>query len=121
MERKGIKLLEELLQTEKNYIEQLSEIIKYLDYTEKSKMPENLKQSGKIRIVFGNIRKLVEFHETKIYPDIERTISTDDVTILSKLFSRRKNEFKYIYGIFCMNHQKSKSILHEFQEYFTVS
>ena len=42
MERKGIKLLEELLQTEKNYIEQLSEIIKYLDYTEKSKMPENL-------------------------------------------------------------------------------
>ena len=52
-------------------------------------------------------------------PEIEKAM--DDVDILAKLFTKRKDDFKHKYGKFCMNYPKAEFILSEYEEYFNVS
>ena len=64
----------ELVSTEKNYIKDLTQMMKYMDYIEKSKrneegiapMPIGLKR-GKDNIAFGNLRDVLEFHQKQVY------------------------------------------------------
>ena len=66
----AVQNLIELVSTEKNYLKELMEIMKYKDYTIKSKkreegvapMPEGL-MKGKDKIAFGNIQELLDFHQ----------------------------------------------------------
>ena len=121
----AFKKLEELVKTEKSYINDLKEMNLYIAYMEKSRkrekgvveMPKGLK-IGKDKIVFANIQALLEFHE-RILPDIEKC--PGDPTILPKIFTRNKDAMKRRYGLFCINKPKSDYIQSEFEDYFSVS
>ena len=66
----AVQNLIELVSTEKNYLKELMEIMKYKDYTFKSKkreegvapMPEGL-MKGKDKIAFGNIQEILDIHQ----------------------------------------------------------
>ena len=121
----AFKKLEELVKTEKSYINDLKEMNLYIAYLEKSRkrekgvveMPKGLK-TGKDKIVFANIQALLEFHE-RILPDIEKC--PDNPNILPKIFTRNKDAMKRRYGLFCINKPKSDYIQSEFEDYFSVS
>ena len=71
----GIKKIEELIQTEKKYIDDLKCISLFYNYLQNSKlkptpsgvapMPEDL-SDGRDRIVFANSRDLLDFHQRSV-------------------------------------------------------
>ena len=84
---KAMASIKELIQTEKNYIENLKAIQSYFNYFEKSKadaspnetdkrkfsisdairkMPERLR-SGRYKICMGNFKALLNFHERYLF------------------------------------------------------
>ena len=114
--------IKELHKTEISYIKDLKEIDKYLSFLEEPRgrnIPEDLLRHGKFRIVFGNIRDLIDFHQSIVLPQFERSL--DDVTILASLFIGRKDDFNKKYCKFCLNHPMSEYILNQYEPFFKVS
>ena len=121
----AFKKLEELVATEESYIKDLYEMNEYIEYLEnikkrkeKDEMPKDLK-IGKVRIVFANIKDLLDFHEKELLPEIEKC--PNDPKQLPKLFARNRDKMKAKYGKFCINKPKSDFIHSQYEDYFSVS
>ncbi len=54
-----------------------------------------------------------------VLPELEK--ATEDVTVLLKLFQKRKNDLKEKYGRFCINKPKSEYIISQYEDFFNVS
>jgi hypothetical protein len=105
----------------------LAEIVDgYLAYMEQSlkepkpegmlAVPADLASRNKYRIVFGNVRDLLDYHTKIILPEIERSVG--NASVLSALFSGRRDSLKSKYGRFCLNKPKSEYVITEQSEYF---
>lgn len=115
--------LQELLDNEKQYIEDLKSAIEvYEDYGLKSladpsllQMPEDLKD-GKFKHLFANIGELYEFHSVKVLPNMEQCIEMPE--LLYTLFTAWKREFCNFYGKYSASLNKLSSIFVANANYF---
>lgn len=126
----AMKTVNELIQSEENYIDSLKNINAFFAYMEKSKaipavkgivsMPSGL-ADGKDRILFGNSRALLDFHQGCILPELRKIKTVEDVHHLQDVFRKRKDTMKEKYGKFCINLSMAQYIFNEFQHYLNVS
>ncbi len=126
---KCMKIIDELIRTEVNYISDLNKIDSFYAYVDKSKkvpkpmgivkLPAGL-EGGKDRMVFGNARDLLDFHERMILPELQKVRGVADVHILANLFVQRKDLFKQKYGKYCANLPRGAFIVDEFESYFEL-
>ncbi|CAG2201059.1 Rho guanine nucleotide exchange factor 25 [Mytilus edulis] len=78
-------VMQELLDTEKDYVKDLGLIVEgYMEYLKEHGMPEDLQ--GKDKIVFGNIHQIYDWHRENFSPEIEKAVW--DVDQLGSLFTR---------------------------------
>jgi hypothetical protein len=53
-------------------------------------------------------------------PALEKALDEDDISVIAKLFTYRKELLKEKYGKFCINKPKSEFIVSQFEVYFNV-
>merc|ERR1711879_203420 len=88
--------LQELLETERTYIEKLEQCCHYIQFIEESKqkedhelpMPKELKD-GRDRIIFGNIAHIHEWHRDNFLKNLENCIESGLIVDLAKLFKEK--------------------------------
>eukprot|EP00092_Neocalanus_flemingeri_P010030 GFUD01010810.1.p1 GENE.GFUD01010810.1~~GFUD01010810.1.p1 ORF type:complete len:440 (+),score=101.66 GFUD01010810.1:96-1415(+) len=120
-ERKHAKL-EELLQMEENYLEDLLKISSFISEVKKSKedpeypvqMPDELKRM--FWVFVGNFHEIRDFHKDVFTERIRSSIWRAD--LMRDLFRRRECDMKSRYGKYCNNWKKSEYILKKFDSYF---
>ncbi|XP_067936913.1 rho guanine nucleotide exchange factor 25-like [Watersipora subatra] len=103
-------VLQELLETEKDYVEDLSRIVNgYMETLKTMDLPEDL--IGKDKIVFGNIHQIYDFHKDTFLPEVDRLVA--DAHGLGLLFKRYEKRL-YMYVKYCENKPKSEFIVAEY-------
>ena len=117
---------EELLDTEKRYVEALKEIVHgYIPMMDRHKhqpdehglqMPKDL-IGGKDRILRGNIKALLSFHENVILPEFHKAAESDP-RHFEVIFRRHMDSFKAEYGEYCLDLPKSQLICGQNTDYF---
>ena len=115
--------LEELKQTEENYLRDLKRIHSFINVDmKKSKddpdyplqMPELLKEMEYICI--GNFNDVFDFHQEVFSNELISGIKCAEKT--RDLLRKRNYDMKNRYGTFCSNWTKSEYILQKFKSYF---
>ena len=136
--KKRAFVLQELLETERDYVKDLAAICEdYLPNMKEDTLPEGL-QGKKDKVIFGNVQSIFEFHRDILLPDLEKysagflpdnqqqedgsqTISTSTLN-LQLVFcgprGERQRRLEYIYNVYCENKPKSEAIVGEFDAYF---
>lgn len=101
--------LTELLQTEKDYVRTLNQIIEgYLKPTRSPISPPELKQS--VRLIFGNILDIHFFHSEFFLVELSECLTSHDI---AECFMRNSEHF-YMYSFYCMNKYKSDIFLNTY-------
>ena len=107
-------VMQELFDTEKDYVKDLGLIIEgYMEYLKEHGMPEDLQ--GKDKIVFGNIHQIYDWHRETFLPEVEKCV--DDVDQIASIFTRYERRL-YMYVKYCENKPKSEFIVTEYIEVF---
>ncbi|CAC5361523.1 TRIO [Mytilus coruscus] len=107
-------VMQELLDTEKDYVKDLGLIVEgYMEYLKEHGMPEDLQ--GKDKIVFGNIHQIYDWHRENFSPEVEKAVW--DVDQLGSLFTRYERRL-HMYVKYCENKPKSEYIVAEYIEVF---
>lgn len=110
--KKRTFVLKELIQTEKDYVKSLGEVVEgFIVELAKPETPEELK--GKTRVLFGNIQQIYEWHKSKFLKELEKCEDAPEKLASCFLTSERylKN-----YIFYCQNKPKSMNLVHEFRE-----
>ena len=110
--------LQELLESELTYVQDLEQCVDYIKYMRESKdkeeadipMPEDLK-AGKDRMVFGNIEAIFEWHRDFFRKNLEKCIKQP--LELGQLFKKSERKFQ-MYVVYCQNKPKSEFIVSEY-------
>ena len=117
--------LQELLESEKTYVQDLEQCVEYIKFMRVSKdaeepeviMPEDLRE-GKDRMVFGNIEAIFEWHRDFFIKNLEKSIANP--VELGNLFKKYDRKFQ-MYVVYCQNKPKSEFIVSEYiDSYFEV-
>ncbi|KAK3095367.1 hypothetical protein FSP39_013819 [Pinctada imbricata] len=103
-------VLNELIETEKTYVSQLSDILNgYYSKMEERSMqhliPEELK--GKRDILFGNLEQIYKFHNDTFLQELENC--QDMPAKVGACFANRKEEF-HLYSLYCQNKKRSEAL-----------
>ncbi|CAH3018961.1 unnamed protein product [Porites evermanni] len=110
--KKRTFVLKELIQTERDYVKSLGEVVEgFFPELAKPETPEQLQ--GKTRVLFGNIQQIYEWHKTKFVKELEKCEDAPEKLASCFLNSERQLKF-YIY--YCQNKPKSMSLVHEFRD-----
>lgn len=107
-------VLNELIQTEKDYVKDLGTVVEVIMKRIKEKgVPEDME--GKDKIVFGNIHQIYDWHKDFFVGELEKCL--DDHEHLAELFIKHERRL-HMYVIYCQNKPKSEFIVAEYDTYF---
>ncbi|XP_042559276.1 dynamin-binding protein isoform X2 [Clupea harengus] len=105
MLEKRSKVIEELLQTEKDYIKDLQMCVKEIIQPLKQKQVPNVDHDG----LFGNIGSVIDL-SCRLYKSL---VDTDSI---GKVFLDFKVELEEVYKIYCQNHDDAISLLESYEK-----
>ncbi|KAK5860780.1 hypothetical protein PBY51_022238 [Eleginops maclovinus] len=107
-------VLNELIQTEKDYVKDLGIVVEgFMKRIEEKGTPDDMK--GKDKIVFGNIHQIYDWHRDFFVGEVEKCL--DDHELLSELFIKHERRL-HMYVIYCQNKPKSEYIVAEYDTFF---
>ncbi|XP_041858726.1 kalirin isoform X2 [Melanotaenia boesemani] len=107
-------VLNELIQTEKDYVKDLGIVVEgFMKQIEEKGVPDEMK--GKDKIVFGNIHQIYDWHRDFFVGELEKCL--DDHEHLPELFIRHERRL-HMYVVYCQNKPKSEYIVAEHDTYF---
>uniref|UniRef100_A0A452QQT0 Kalirin RhoGEF kinase n=1 Tax=Ursus americanus TaxID=9643 RepID=A0A452QQT0_URSAM len=107
-------VLNELVQTEKDYVKDLGIVVEgFMKRIEEKGVPEDMR--GKDKIVFGNIHQIYDWHKDFFLAELEKCIQEQDR--LAQLFIKHERKL-HIYVWYCQNKPRSEYIVAEYDAYF---
>lgn len=107
-------VLNELIQTEKDYVKDLGIVVEgFMKKIKEKGVPEDMK--GKDAIVFGNIHQIYDWHLDFFVGEMERCI--EDNEKVPELFIKHERRL-HMYVVYCQNKPKSEYIVAEYDSYF---
>ncbi|KAM4559204.1 kalirin isoform 1-T1 [Odontesthes bonariensis] len=107
-------VLNELIQTEKDYVKDLGIVVEgFMNWIKDKGVPDDMK--GKDKIVFGNIHQIYEWHRDFFVGELEKCL--DDHEHLAELFIKHERRL-HMYVIYCQNKPKSEYIVAEYDSFF---
>uniref|UniRef100_A0A671Z382 Kalirin RhoGEF kinase n=1 Tax=Sparus aurata TaxID=8175 RepID=A0A671Z382_SPAAU len=110
-------VLNELIQTEKDYVKDLGIVVEgFMKKIEEKGVPDDMK--GKDKIVFGNIHQIYDWHREFFVGELEKCL--EDNEHLPELFIKHERRL-HMYVVYCQNKPKSEFIVAEYDTYFDVS
>uniref|UniRef100_A0A8C5CQ04 Non-specific serine/threonine protein kinase n=1 Tax=Gadus morhua TaxID=8049 RepID=A0A8C5CQ04_GADMO len=113
-EREGLFVLNELIQTEKDYVKDLGIVVEgFMKTMEETVVPEDMK--GKDKMVFGNIHQIYDWHRDFFVGELEKCL--EDHQLLPQLFIKHARRL-HMYVVYCQNKPKSEFIVAEYDKYF---
>ncbi|KAI1892240.1 hypothetical protein AGOR_G00131320 [Albula goreensis] len=109
---KSMYVLNELIETEKLYVDDLALIVEgYLATMNTKGVPEDMK--GKDKIVFGNIHQIYDWHKDYFLGELQKSVSEPER--LAQLFIKHERRL-HMYVVYCQNKPKSEHIVSEYIE-----
>lgn len=105
MLEKRVKVIEELLQTEKDYIKDLQMCVKEIIQPLQRKQVQNVDFDG----LFGNINSVIDLSR-RLFNTLQDTDS------IGKVFLDFKGELEEVYKIYCQNHDDAISLLETYEK-----
>uniref|UniRef100_A0A672SKY1 Kalirin RhoGEF kinase n=1 Tax=Sinocyclocheilus grahami TaxID=75366 RepID=A0A672SKY1_SINGR len=109
-------VLNELIQTEKDYVKDLGIVVEgFMTRIEEKGVPDDMK--GKDKIVFGNIHQIYDWHKDFFVGELEKCL--EDQEKLPGLFCKHERRL-HMYVVYCQNKPKSEFIVAEYDSYFEV-
>uniref|UniRef100_A0A3Q3K632 Kalirin RhoGEF kinase a n=1 Tax=Monopterus albus TaxID=43700 RepID=A0A3Q3K632_MONAL len=107
-------VLNELIQTEKDYVKDLGTVVEgFMQRIEEKGVPDDMK--GKEKIVFGNIHQIYDWHRDFFVGELEKCL--EDHEHLPELFIKHERRL-HMYVIYCQNKPRSEFIVAEYDTYF---
>ncbi|XP_028991626.1 kalirin isoform X5 [Betta splendens] len=107
-------VLNELIQTEKDYVKDLGIVVEgFMRKIEEKGIPDDMK--GKDKIVFGNIHQIYDWHRDFFVGELEKCL--EDNEHLPELFIKHERRL-HMYVVYCQNKPKSEFIVAEYDTYF---
>uniref|UniRef100_A0A3B3SLI1 non-specific serine/threonine protein kinase n=1 Tax=Paramormyrops kingsleyae TaxID=1676925 RepID=A0A3B3SLI1_9TELE len=107
-------VLNELIQTEKDYVRDLGIVVEgFMKRIEEKGIPEDMK--GKDKIVFGNIHQISDWHRDFFLGELEKCLQDHDR--LAELFIKHERRL-HMYVVYCQNKPTSEFIVAEYDAYF---
>ncbi|XP_059930629.1 kalirin isoform X4 [Gadus macrocephalus] len=107
-------VLNELIQTEKDYVKDLGIVVEgFMKTMEETVVPEDMK--GKDKMVFGNIHQIYDWHRDFFVGELEKCL--EDHQLLPQLFIKHARRL-HMYVVYCQNKPKSEFIVAEYDKYF---
>ncbi|KAI9547012.1 hypothetical protein NQZ68_021682 [Dissostichus eleginoides] len=107
-------VLNELIQTEKDYVKDLGIVVEgFMKRIEEKGIPDDMK--GKDKIVFGNIHQIYDWHRDFFVGELDKCL--DDHELLPELFIKHERRL-HMYVIYCQNKPKSEFIVAEYDTFF---
>uniref|UniRef100_A0A7M4E2C2 Kalirin RhoGEF kinase n=1 Tax=Crocodylus porosus TaxID=8502 RepID=A0A7M4E2C2_CROPO len=107
-------VLNELVQTEKDYVKDLGTVVEgFMKRIEEKGVPEDMK--GKDKIVFGNIHQIYDWHKDFFLAELEKCLQEPDR--LAQLFIKHERRL-HMYVVYCQNKPRSEYIVAEYDAYF---
>uniref|UniRef100_A0A6Q2XHM2 non-specific serine/threonine protein kinase n=1 Tax=Esox lucius TaxID=8010 RepID=A0A6Q2XHM2_ESOLU len=107
-------VLNELVQTEKDYVKDLGIVVEgFMKTIEEKGVPEDMK--GKDKIVFGNIHQIYDWHRDFFVGELEKCLEDNDH--LPELFIKHERRL-HMYVVYCQNKPKSEFIVAEYDSFF---
>ncbi|KAM3608101.1 uncharacterized protein V6R79_019102 [Siganus canaliculatus] len=107
-------VLNELIQTEKDYVKDLGIVVEgFMKRIEEKGVPDDMK--GKDKIVFGNIHQIYDWHRDFFVVELEKCL--EDHEHLPELFIKHERRL-HMYVVYCQNKPKSEFIVAEYDTYF---
>ncbi|XP_029348731.1 kalirin [Echeneis naucrates] len=107
-------VLNELIQTEKDYVKDLGIVVEgFMKKIEEKGVPDDMK--GKDKIVFGNIHQIYDWHRDFFVGELEKCL--EDHEHLPELFIKHERRL-HMYVVYCQNKPKSEFIVAEYDTYF---
>ncbi|XP_077056698.1 dynamin-binding protein isoform X4 [Siphateles boraxobius] len=105
MLEKRLKVIDELLQTEHDYIKDLQMCVKEIIQPLQKKQVQSIDFDG----LFGNINSVIDL-SCRLYKNLQDTDSTGQV------FLDYKGELEEVYKIYCQNHDDAISLLETYEK-----
>eukprot|EP00063_Salmo_salar_P044871 XP_014019706.1 PREDICTED: kalirin-like isoform X4 [Salmo salar] len=107
-------VLNELVQTEKDYVKDLGIVVEeFMKKMEEKGVPEDMK--GKDKMVFGNIHQIYDWHRDFFVGELEKCL--EDNEHLPELFIKHERRL-HMYVVYCQNKPKSEFIVAEYDTFF---
>ncbi|XP_039613341.1 kalirin isoform X3 [Polypterus senegalus] len=107
-------VLNELIQTEKDYVKDLGIVVEgFMKKIEEKGVPEDMK--GKDKIVFGNIHQIYDWHKDFFQGELEKCLQDHDK--LAELFIKHERRL-HMYVVYCQNKPRSEYLVAEYDDYF---
>uniref|UniRef100_A0A8C9WDS0 non-specific serine/threonine protein kinase n=1 Tax=Scleropages formosus TaxID=113540 RepID=A0A8C9WDS0_SCLFO len=107
-------VLNELIQTEKDYVRDLGVLVEgFMKRIEEKGVPDDMK--GKDKIVFGNIHQIYDWHREFFLGELEKCLQDHDR--LAELFIKHERRL-HMYVVYCQNKPTSEFIVAEYDSYF---
>ncbi|XP_007569391.1 kalirin isoform X2 [Poecilia formosa] len=107
-------VLNELIQTEKDYVKDLGIVVEgFMKRIEEKGVPEDMQ--GKEKIVFGNIHRIYDWHREFFVGELEKCV--EDNGLLPELFIKHERRL-HMYVVYCQNKPKSEYIVAEYDKFF---
>ncbi|KFD69652.1 hypothetical protein M514_02017 [Trichuris suis] len=107
-------VLQELVETERDYVKDLGSIVEgYIATIDSMELPEDKK--GRERIVFANIQQIFEFHKNIFSKEIEKCL--DDYEAAGRAFVKYERRL-HMYVVYCQNKPKSEYLVSEHENFF---
>ncbi|XP_078538180.1 kalirin isoform X11 [Lissotriton helveticus] len=107
-------VLNELVQTEKDYVKDLGIVVEgFMQRIEEKGVPEEM--SGKEKIAFGNIHQIYDWHKDFFMAELEKCLQEPER--LAQLFIKHERRL-HMYVVYCQNKPRSEYIVAEYDTYF---
>ncbi|XP_041124398.1 dynamin-binding protein-like [Polyodon spathula] len=105
MMEKRSKVIEELLQTEKDYIKDMQMCVQEIIHPLQRKQVQNIDFDG----LFGNVQMVIDL-STRLLKDLQDTES------IGRVFVEYKTELEEVYKIYCQNHDDAIALLEAYEK-----
>ncbi|XP_067891439.1 kalirin isoform X5 [Heterodontus francisci] len=107
-------VLNELVQTEKDYVKDLGVVVEgFMKKVEEKGVLDDMK--GKEKIVFGNIHQIYDWHSSYFLGELEKCLQEPEH--LAELFIKHERRLG-MYVVYCQNKPKSEYVVTEYDTFF---
>ncbi|KAM9483661.1 kalirin RhoGEF kinase b isoform 1-T1 [Clarias gariepinus] len=107
-------VLNEMVQTEKDYVKDLGTVVEgFMKRIAEKGVSEDM--AGKDKIVFGNIHQIYDWHKEFFMGELEKCLQDHDK--LAELFIKHERRL-HMYVIYCQNKPRSEFIVAEYDTFF---